>query len=73
MLPANRNDAKRRNLSRWGIAALPLGLVLGLILGLVFGDAVVGVLIGAALGFGGAASLLAAVVVFRSTEVPKSR
>ena len=73
MTPTDSKLAKIRNLSRWGIAALPLGLILGLIVGISFGNAAVGVAIGAALGFGGAALLLAAVVVFRSTEMPKSR
>jgi hypothetical protein len=66
------NAIKKGNLSRWGIAALPLGLLLGFIIGIALGNAVVGVAIGAALGFAAAASLLAAVVVFRSTDMPKS-
>jgi uncharacterized membrane protein len=62
---------KKRNLSRWGIAAVPLGLLLGLVVGISFGNAAIGVAIGAALGFGAAVSLLAAVVVFRSAEKPE--
>jgi len=64
--------AKLKSLSRWGIAALPLGLLAGLIVGMSFGNVAVGVAIGAALGFCGAALLLAAAVVFRSTEMSKS-
>lgn len=73
MARSDDNASKIRNLSRWAVAALPMGLLLGLIVGISFGNAAIGVAIGAALGFGGAALLLAAVIVFRSTEMSKSR
>lgn len=72
MADKDYNALKIKRLSRWGIAALPLGVLLGFVVGLSLGNVVIGVAIGAALGFGGAAALLAAVVVFRSTELPKS-
>jgi len=70
---SEQNITKIRRLSRWGMAALPLGLIVGFIVGLSFGNVAIGVAIGAALGFGGAALLLAAVIVFRSTEMSKSQ
>lgn len=73
MADKDYNALKIKRLSRWGIGALPLGLLLGFIVGILLGNAVIGVAIGAALGFGGAAALLAAVVVFRSTDLTKSR
>jgi hypothetical protein len=69
MIKSNNNVSKIRNFSRWGIAALPLGMFLGLVAGLSLGNVAIGIAIGTALGFGGAALLLAAVVVFRSTEM----
>jgi len=45
--------------------------LLGLVVGISFGNAIIGVAIGTALGFGAAVSLLAAVVVFCSTEIPE--
>jgi hypothetical protein len=63
---------KPRNWARWGIAALPMGLILGVVAGLYFGNVAIGVAIGAALGFGGAASLFAAAVAFSSNEGPGS-
>jgi len=65
------NAIKKRTLSRWGLAAVPLGILLGLVVGISFGNAIIGVAIGTALGFGAAVSLLAAVVVFCSTEIPE--
>jgi len=59
---------KPGNWSRWGITALPAGLIAGFIVGIFFGNAAIGVAIGAALGFGAAASLFAAAVAFGNSD-----
>jgi hypothetical protein len=59
---------KPGNWTRWGIAALPAGLIAGFVIGIFFGNATIGVAIGAALGFGAATSLFAAAVAFGNSD-----
>jgi hypothetical protein len=64
---------KPRHWARWGVIAVPLGLLLGLIMGVYLGNAAIGIAIGAAVGFGAAAALFAASVAFRSSSGPGTR
>ena len=68
-MPDNHVGTKKSgSWSRWGMAALPAGLLAGLVAGIFFGNAAIGVAIGAALGFGAAASLFAAAVAFGNSD-----
>src|SRR5256885_16895873 len=64
-------------ISRWGIAALPLSVFVGIVLGAVVGAAMahvgIGVAIGAGFGVGVGVAVTVAVFLFGSSEPPGSQ
>lgn len=64
-------------ISRWGIAALPLSVFVGIVLGAVVGAAVahvgIGIAVGAGFGVGVGVAVTVAIFVFRSSEPPGSQ
>lgn len=68
MTSSDKSKGQKSSLSRWGIAALPTGLLAGGFIGAAFGNALIGLLIGMGIGVGVAVLLLAANFVFRPSN-----
>jgi uncharacterized membrane protein len=66
MTSKDKSKGQKSSLSRWGIAALPTGMLAGGLIGAAFGNPLIGIMIGMGVGVGVAVSLLAANFVIRS-------
>ena len=77
MAAGEKPRSQGTQISRWGIAALPLSVFVGIVLGAVAGAAVahigIGIAIGAGFGVGIGVAVTVAIFVFRSSEPPGSQ